>query len=238
MNLARFALIIAVLAALMLLAAGPGTRLGLWEFGFGFTLMRYALFAGVGGAALAVVLLLVPKTRDGNAALLVATVLIGLVTAWVPWNGYRTVRSLPFIHDITTDTADPPQFVAVVPLRADASNPVEYPGEETAEQQRAGYPDLRPLELNQPADRTFEHALQASRNLGWEIVAADAADGRIEATDTTLWFGFKDDIVIRVAETASGSRLDIRSKSRVGRSDVGANAARIRKFFEEFDGLT
>lgn len=238
MNLARFALIIAVLAALMLLAAGPGTRLGLWEFGFGFTLMRYALFAGVGGAALAVVLLLVPKTRDGNAALLVATVLIGLVTAWVPWNGYRTVRSLPFIHDITTDTADPPQFVAVVPLRADASNPVEYPGEETAEQQRAGYPDLRPLELNQPANRTFEQALQASRNLGWEIVAADAADGRIEATDTTLWFGFKDDIVIRVAETASGSRLDIRSKSRVGRSDVGANAARIRKFFEEFDGLT
>ena len=66
--------------------------------------------------------------------------------------------------------------------------------------------------------------------MGWHIVAAKSEEGRIEATATTLWFGFKDDVVIRIMPTAAGSRLDIRSKSRVGLSDVGVNAARIREF--------
>jgi uncharacterized protein (DUF1499 family) len=87
-----------------------------------------------------------------------------------------------------------------------------------------------------PADQAFEKALELARQMGWEIVAADAATGRIEATDTTRWFGFKDDVVIRIENSADGSRMDIRSKSRVGRSDVGANAARIREFTRAFAG--
>ena len=227
-------LVLAVTAALLLLVAGPGTRFGIWTFGTGFLLMRWAFFVGVGAAALAALLLVIPKTRRSGAVALAAALLIGLGTAWVPWNGLRTVRSLPFIHDITTDTLRPPEFVAVAPLRADAPNPVEYEGEEVAAQQREGYPDIETLRLGMPPAQAFERALATARRQGWEIVAAVPAEGRIEATATTFWFGFKDDVVIRIEADGDGARLDIRSKSRVGRSDVGANAARIRRFVADF----
>jgi uncharacterized protein (DUF1499 family) len=228
-------LLFAVTAALLLLVAGPGTRMDLWSFGAGFLLMRWALFVGLGAAVLAVLLLIIPKTRRGQAATLAVALVIGLATAWVPWSNYRTVQSLPFIHDITTDLEHPPEFVDVVPLRAGAPNPVEHPGEETAAQQREGYPDIRPLELDLAPAPAFDRALATARAQGWEIVAAVPSEGRIEATATTFWFGFKDDVVIRITPAESGSRLDIRSKSRVGRSDVGANAARIRAFTRDFE---
>jgi uncharacterized protein (DUF1499 family) len=226
---------LAVTAALLLLVAGPGTRLDLWSFGTGFLLMRWALFVGLGAAALALLLLIIPKTRRGHGAMLGVALVIGVAAAWVPWSSYQTVRSLPFIHDISTDLEQPPEFVDVVPLRADAPNPVAHPGAETAAQQREGYPDIRPLDLDLPPAQAFDRALATARGQGWEIVAAVPEEGRIEATATTFWFGFKDDVVIRISPSDSGSRLDIRSKSRVGRSDVGANAARIREFSREFD---
>jgi uncharacterized protein (DUF1499 family) len=233
MKLSLLALSAAILAAALLLLAGPGTRLGLWEFGTGFLMMRWAFFGGLAAASLALVLLVIPKTRRGRMALLAPALLIGAATAWVPWSGLQTVRSLPFIHDITTDTANPPQFVAVLPLRADAPNPPEYAGEEVAAQQRDAYPDIQPLLLALPPEEAFELALAVARAMGWELVAAVPAEGRIEATATTFWFGFKDDVVLRIGADDGGSRLDIRSKSRVGRSDVGANAARIRAFRDD-----
>jgi len=236
MKISRLPLLVALIALLMLLAAGPGTRLGLWEYGTGFLLMRWAFFAGAAAAVLALVFLVVPRTRRAGAAPLAVALVIGAATAWVPWNGLQTVRSLPFIHDITTDTEDPPVFVAVVPLRADAANPPEYPGEEVAQQQREAYPDVQPLLTELGAAEAFDRAEQVARDLGWEIVVTVPQEGRIEATDTTFWFGFKDDVVIRVRPIAEGSRVDIRSKSRVGRSDVGANAARIQAFIESFEG--
>ena len=235
-NLKRLALGVAILSVLLLLLAGPGTRLGLWAYGTGFLLMRIAFFAGLGAAALGLVLLIIPKTRTAGAVPLVIALILGAGAAYVPWSGVKTARSLPFIHDITTDTVNPPAFVAILPLRADAPNPPEYLGEEVAAQQREGYPDLKPLVLEQPVDATFTKALDVAKSMGWEVVAAEAADGRIEATDTTFWFGFKDDVVIRIEADGDGSRLDMRSKSRVGRSDVGANAARIRAFLEGMGG--
>lgn len=234
--LKRLSLIAALLAALLLLLAGPGTRLGLWEYGTGFLLMRIAFFTGLAAAALALVLLVIPKTRATGPAPLAVALVLGLGVAWVPWSGVQKARSLPFIHDITTDTANPPAFVAILPLRADAPNPPEYQGEEIAAQQREGYPDIDTVTLDMSPSRTFERALAVAEEMGWEVVAAEAAEGRIEATDTTFWFGFKDDVVIRIEETAGGSRLDMRSKSRVGRSDVGANAARIRAFVDALTG--
>jgi uncharacterized protein (DUF1499 family) len=150
----------------------------------------------------------------------------------VPWNLMRQARAVPPIHDISTDTDDPPAFVAVIARReaTRASNPPEYAGAEIAAQQKAAYPDLVTLRVEAPPDQAFASARTAAQSLGWEIVAADAAEGRLEATDTTRWFGFKDDVVVRVRPDGAGSRVDVRSKSRVGRSDVGANAARIRAF--------
>jgi uncharacterized protein (DUF1499 family) len=232
MKIAPIALLVACVAALLLLLAGPGTRFGWWEFGTGFLMMRWAFFAGLAGAGLAVLMLLIPKTRRGSGLVLSTALVLGAGVAWVPWNGLQTVRSLPLIHDISTDTVDPPQFVAVLPLRAEAPNPPDYAGEEAAAQQLEAYPDIQPLQLDMPPTQLFDHALETAREMGWEIVAAEREDGRIEATATTFWFGFKDDVVIRIVSDDGGSRLDIRSKSRVGRSDVGANAARIRAFSE------
>jgi uncharacterized protein (DUF1499 family) len=235
MKISKLVLGLALAAAVLLLVAGPGTRFGWWEFGTGFLLMRVAFFGGAAAAALSLVLLAVPSTRRAAPSVLVAALLIASVVAWVPWNGLQTVRSLPFIHDITTDTEDPPQFVAVLSLRTGAPNPPDYAGEVVAAQQREGYPDIQPVQLPLPTDQAFALALEAAQAQGWEIVAVVPAEGRIEATATTFWFGFKDDVVIRVAAAGDGSRVDIRSKSRVGRSDVGANAARIRAYTSELE---
>jgi uncharacterized protein (DUF1499 family) len=233
MKIVRIATLIAVLAGLLLLASGPGTRLGLWDFRTGISLMRWAVYAGLAGAGLGALCLLVPRLRRGQAAWLACAVALGLGLAYGPWQAQRLARSVPPIHDITTDTLDPPAFVAILPLRADAPNPPEYAGAETAEQQRAAYPELQPLRLELAPAQAFQRAEAAARSQGWEIVAVEPLAGRIEATATTLWFGFKDDVVIRVRGSDGASVVDLRSKSRVGRSDVGANAARIRAYLDE-----
>jgi uncharacterized protein (DUF1499 family) len=157
---------------------------------------------------------------------------VGLLAGGGPWWLRQQARTLPPIHDITTDTADPPAFVDVLARRKDAPNPPGYAGAAVADQQRKGYPDLEPLRLALPPAQAFDRALEAARGMGWEMVGSDPAQGRIEATDTTTWFGFKDDVVIRVRGAEGGSLVDVRSKSRVGRSDVGANARRIRRYFD------
>lgn len=134
------------------------------------------------------------------------------------------------IHDISTDTDNPPAFVEVARLRGPDDNPVEYSGPDAAAAQREAYPDIEPVVLLDPPAFVFDTALQVATDMGWEIVAADAASGRIEATATTPFVGFKDDVVIRVAGRGPEAVVDIRSKSRVGRGDMGVNARRVREF--------
>lgn len=138
----------------------------------------------------------------------------------------------PPIHDISTDLGNPPFFEAVLPMRGDDSNPPEYPGNETAEQQRVAYPDLETVTVDSPTDEVFAAAERVASDMGWEIVATDPSRGRIEATDTTSWFRFKDDVVIRLTARGYGTYVDVRSKSRVGVGDMGANASRIREFLQ------
>ncbi|HET6602856.1 MAG TPA: DUF1499 domain-containing protein [Xanthomonadaceae bacterium] len=235
MKPARIVMLVAAVAVLMLLAAGPGHRFGLWEFATGFSLMRWAAWVGIAAAALALVALLVPRLRRGHAVGLAIALLAGLAAAALPWQMLRTARAVPPIHDISTDTVDPPAFEDVLPLRADAPNPAVYEGEAIAQQQRAAYPEVQPLTLDDPPEAAFERALAAARDMGWEIVASDPERGRIEATATTFWFGFKDDVVVRVRPEGAGARVDVRSLSRVGRSDVGANAARIRAYLDKLE---
>ncbi len=233
MNPATIPLLLGIIASLLLLLAGPGTRLDLWEFRTGFQLLRWAAYTGLAASALALVMLLLPRIRRRGLAGLVVALVLGLGVAFVPWSGMRQARSVPPIHDISTDTKRPPEFVAILPLRADAPNPSEYGGPEVAAAQIGAYPDLQTHRMDAAPAQAFEGAQQAARGLGWEIVSADPAAGRIEATATTFWFGFKDDVVIRIEPDATGSRVDVRSLSRVGGSDVGANAARIRAFLKE-----
>ena len=142
----------------------------------------------------------------------------------------RFLGVAPAIHDISTDTSDPPLFVDVLPLRAGARNTADYGGSRVAEQQQAAYPDIVPVDLAIAPAEAFTKALATAKTMGWALVAADSASGRIEATATTRVFRFKDDVVIRIRPRAGGSRLDIRSVSRIGGSDLGKNASRIREF--------
>jgi len=121
----------------------------------------------------------------------------------------------------------------ILPVRKNAPNSPKCGGPEIAAKQRAAYPDLAPATLSVAPDKAFEGALTAARKMGSVIVEANAASGRVEATDTTFWSGFKDDIVIRIAPADHGSRVDIRSVSRVGKSDPGTDAKRIRKYLKE-----
>lgn len=232
MKFSRLALLLAAIAAVLLLIGGPGTRIGLWEFRDGFLLMRWAAYLGLVSAGLALTLLIIPRKRTGQGVWLLSACILGLGVAYVPWQLQQQARAVPPIHDITTDTLDPPEFIAILPLRAGAPNPPGYAGEEVARLQRGAYPQLRPYRLDTGTETAFEQALATAGKMGWEIVDADPAAGRIEATATTFWYGFKDDVVVRIREDNGGSVIDVRSKSRVGRSDLGANATRIRAYLE------
>ena len=156
---------------------------------------------------------------------------IGLVLAvGILWSLKRFAERTPPIHDISTDTDDPPTFVAILPLRATASNRATYGGSRVAALQHAAYPDIAPVTLALSRDAAFHRAHDAAAAMGWMIVATDSAAGRIEATAATRVFRFKDDVVIRVRGDGARSRIDVRSVSRLGRGDLGVNAARIRAF--------
>ncbi len=227
-------LLTAVVAALLLLAAPMGYRMGWWHFRTGLTgLQPWAVYVGLAAGALAIIALAIPKVRAGWTAGLIAALVVSVAVSYVPWQWRQRAQSVPRIHDISTDTVNPPFFVAVLPLRQGVENTAAYGGKEIADQQLKGYPDIKPLELAMPPQAAFGRALDAAKSMGWAMVADNAAEGRIEATDTTFWYGFKDDVVIRVAPSGSGSKIDVRSVSRVGRSDIGINAQRIRKYLEK-----
>ncbi len=228
----RLALVAGFIAAALVLAAGPANRFGVLDWMTALGLLKYGVYAAAAAGVLAVLWLifaLVGRSKAGFGAMLVGLVLAG-GAAFVPINMQMTAAKLPFIHDITTDTANPPVFVALKDARAAAPNGVDYNTAENAEATQKGYPDLGPLITAVPPGAMFKRAEDTGRAMGWEIAAAVPEEGRIEATDTTMWWGFKDDIVIRIVAEGEGSRLDIRSMSRVGKSDLGKNAERIRKF--------
>lgn len=223
---------VALAAGIAALVAGLGVRLGWWDYRAGFFILQCAVVCGIGAAAICLWAMVAALRRRlrGASLLGIHGLIIGTLVFGVPWYLVNEGRKLPVMHDITTDTEQPPAFVAVLPLRQDAPNTAVYGGAELAALQRNAYPDLAPALLAIPPAAAFELALGVARRSGWEIIAAAPAENRIEATATTAWFGFKDDIVIRIRPTGGGSRVDMRSVSRVGRSDLGANARRIREF--------
>lgn len=228
--LALGGLALGVLALLMLFVTGPGSRFGWWHFRTSFNLMKYAAYVGGAAVVLSIVGLVLSRGRLRLVA--VAGLALGGLAVLLPWSWRRDAQQYPGIHDITTDVQNPPAFVAIAPLRADASNPLAYPGDSVAQVQREAYPDIQPLMLAMPVDSAFTLAVRAAKDMGWEMVDQDRGQGRIEATATTPWMGFKDDVVVRVSSASGIARVDVRSKSRVGRGDVGANAKRIRQYLQ------
>jgi uncharacterized protein (DUF1499 family) len=231
--LAWLALFFALLSVALIMSAPYGFRNGWFNLR---TVLMWVVPGGLLAGLAAIFVVLVKsivgwrlKTKQGRWMGRVAFV-IALVAVALPLSLLQKGASLPRIHDITTDTTDPPIFVAISPLRADAPNGEIYGGEAVARQQRAAYPDIEPIILAIPPDQAFAKALAAAKTLGWQIVADVPEAGRIEASATTYWFHLVHDVVIRIRPEGTGSRVDVRSVSRLGDGDQGANADRIRAF--------
>ena len=229
-GVARLAAWLGALSLLALVATGPVHRFGLLRLAGAFAVLKYAVFGAAATLVLAIIGMILSARRRGRIGTAVTALVMALLSLGsIGVLGWKASR-VPAIHDVTTDTIQPPLFVAILPLRAGALNPSDYGGAALAAKQQQAYPEIAPLLLTLAPDRAFDRALATARTMGWELAASDPAAGRIEATDTTFWFGFKDDIVIRVTPQPAGSRVDIRSLSRVGVGDLGANAARIRAY--------
>lgn len=247
--LALVALVTGLLVGLVALLAALGVWLGLWDFRLGFGMLRIvnlvALWVAIGGAIIALAVYFGSRSAPRNNGIgLAGLALLGAFAAALAWivpETYRPAQGTPAIHDISTDTENPPVFVDVLPLRADAPNSAVYGDspnmtpEKLAQLQQQAYPDITTRVYDEPLKDVFARALAAVNELGWELVAQAPAEGRIEATDTTFWFRFKDDVVIRMVEKDGKTHVDARSVSRVGVSDVGKNAARLREFFSQLD---
>jgi uncharacterized protein (DUF1499 family) len=231
--LALLALAVGIAAVVMIGIGGPGTRMGWWDFRFGFKLMRWGAYAGIAAMALAVIAAAVAR-RGGRGGLVMAglALLLGGAAFFLPWSWRRHARSVPPIHDITTDFTNPPELIASRMLRdtTQRMNTWIYQGDSIARQQRAAYPDIKPVMLAMTPDEAYQAVLRTAQAMGWEILATDPAARRVEALDETKWYGFKDDVVLRVTPASGIARVDIRSVSRIGGSDVGMNAARIDKY--------
>jgi len=196
----------------------------------GFGLFALGLLDGIVALLLGLVGLL--RTLPGSGRSGRGGAVMGIVTGVAMLAFVAVINSGgmggPRINDITTDTEDPPVFVAIA--ERESARDYSYPGATFSEQQRAAYPDVVTIDLAMPPEQAFAAVRAAAEELGWEIVQEDAASGRLEAMQTTAVFAFVDDVVIRVRPGGAGSLVDMRSKSRDGKSDVGANAARIRAF--------
>ena len=150
-------------------------------------------------------------------------------------------RKLPAIHDITTDPIDPPRFEALARLRSvDGANPAVYAGLYSAEQQRAFWPDIEPVDLDVPVQRAYEVASAIIAKRKWLVIDERPPQiprriGRIEAVARTPIMGFREDLSIRITPDGEGSRVDIRSSSRYFESDLGSNAARVSKLIDDIN---
>jgi len=221
-----------VLPLAVMLAAALGTRAGLWSYGIGLKMLPAA--AGLGLLVALVALWLGWRRRPGGPALgtCILASLIALAPAVHVASLVMKARSLPRIHDISTDLEDPPAFLSQAIREAPRQNSLAFDAEATAAAQREAYPGVAPLISERGCDALFAEAYNLAVEKGWDIAEADPDAAYVEATATTFWFGFRDDVVIRLQPRDGGCRVDMRSISRVGLSDVGANAARIEAFME------
>lgn len=234
-TLMKLIFVVSIIGMLPLFAA-LGTKIGIWEPMTGFrTTMRYMSVSSV-CTIVALFLIFNHLLKDMGAAikifvlcLLFAGVgyLYGVNQEPTDWTG------LPGIHDVTTDMESPPEFVTLLDAPG-RRNSFDYTLE-TAERQKAKFPWVKPIISELSRNEAYARSISVASELGWEIAGEDPSSGKFEATDYTKWFQFHDDIVVRISEYQDGSRVDIRSLTRVGGSDHGLGAIRIMKFTAAFN---
>ncbi len=224
-----------VLLAVLVALSGPlGSRIGVWDYDAAVRLMTWSAWGFVAGGLLCLYSLFAtrPGTRRRGFVLSLIGVLITAPTLGLLYYWQDAKRSYPPIQDISTDPHDPPEFWS-------APNSRVYDTVTGSAYQMEFYPDIEPLYLKVPPARAYALALQVVREKGWELQEDNPEALHLEATETTFWFGFSDDVVIHVTPTDDGgSRVDMRSASRFGGGgDGGTNARRIRAFLERLGEL-
>lgn len=236
MVFARILLYLSLAASSVFLISGYGYQWDIWSLSVGMSMLRYSAYAAIGLAiiSLASIWFLRKSRTRAIAYAVIAFLFTGIISgSALYWNHRAT--SAPPIHDISTDLESPPEFVALLRLREGARNQPDYPGEATADEQRQAYPHIQPLELQMDLQEVMDAAVIILAQRNWDFVAINRNEGRIEATEKLPWFGFKDDVILRFSPTATGTRVDMRSKSRVGRGDLGVNARRIDRFLSDLE---
>ncbi|VAX08801.1 hypothetical protein MNBD_ALPHA03-1843 [hydrothermal vent metagenome] len=235
--------LLALLLILVVMAGGPGVHLGLWAPIDGFVLSLKGGFMGgialAGLSLLVIVIMAVKKTCRGLGKAILALCIGLLLAAPVAYLRLSGGGGVPAIHDITTDLVNPPKFIALVGKRGEGANSLEYDSEKLIPLQKEFYPNIGPIMTSADPQAAFIQARDVAADLGWVILGLDTSEiefgaGRFEATDYSFWFKFADDIVVVVKETETGSQIDLRSVSRVGVSDLGVNAKRIKSFQDSF----
>lgn len=225
--------------------AAVGSGQGMWDFRAGFAVLRYAFYTAIAGGLIAIVAGLMAR-RAGEPDLARRNLVALLIAlAFILYLGVHivTARSVPAIHDVTTNLADVPQF-STLEVRADNLDNIPDEGRPElaalAPEARwkalhaEGYGDLRTVRVRGGVAATIARAETIARKRGWTIAHVDPQAGILEATDTSLFFRFKDDVVLRARPAAHGAtQVDMRSISRVGGSDIGVNAKRIRAFLKD-----
>ena len=227
--------------ALLVLGA-LGSRAGIWPFSIGFSVAAAGLATAAVAGCWGIGALVVALRRALRTEL--PALLTGLGVSLVVLGAFavQLVRlfTLPPLHQVTTDPDDPPAFDAIAAVRPEGSNPHTYDPDQPildstlAEAQQRAWPELVALDSSLDPQAALERAIATVEGMGMAVVNVDRTKGIVEATDTTLWFGFKDDVVVRVRARNVGSVIDARSVSRVGVADLGANARRVLNFLERF----
>lgn len=217
------------LASILLLAVSVwGFRSGGWPWLRAYEVAGWGTWSAVAGVLVSMAGLFVWfRRRQGGAAVILLGLVLSMPVAGIGAVFEIAARTTPPINDVSTDTEDPPVFWFT-------ATPSEYPAR-NAGQQRAAYPEVRPLEVAVLVDAAFVAALGLVEDRGWEILSADPAESQIEAIARSRLFGFEDEVAVRITETATGARIDVRSRSRLGQIDRGANARRIEAYLADLE---
>lgn len=234
--LVPFALILTLVCLLMGLSSGLGVRFGVWDFRMGFNLLKWSAYLTAAPASLVIAHLIWAKL-SGHALAGLKSVIVLVACSLifgVPFVARYEFMKLPTLADATTSFDDPPVFVDLVSARQQtAKNPLQFRGGEAIAKQQKFFPELVTLESARSAIEIIESAANIATELGFDIASIKPEEGRMEATETTFWFRFKDDLVVRARPQKDGlTQVDIRSASRVGKLDGGVNAKRVNVFLE------
>ena len=241
--IAKLGLILAALCGLGIPLSAYGYRMEMWNHKMVFKAITWAAYGGIGAGVVSIIGFVMARNAKNGVGLAVIGFVISAIVVFAPYSyGKLLDRKLhPKIHDISTDTANPPTFVTIVKIRKAAKkknpkrakNKTKYAGEKVANLQRKYHPNLKTIKFKQPADKVFNKSLELVKEMGWIIAATVPGEGRIEATATTFWLGFKDDVVLRIKQAGDETHLDMRSASRFGKGDRGENARRIKAFLAQ-----